>query len=113
MGQRLFAIDVLAVFHGRHGGHGVGVVRRADQHRVDLAGLLVEHRAEVPIAFGLREPVEHIRRPAVVNVAQGDDVLAGHVAQVAGRLAAGADRGDVQLAAGRDLCRGLPARAGE
>ena len=39
----------------------------------------------------------------LVHVAQGDDVFAEHVLEVGGRLSAGPDRGQVQLAAGRRM----------
>ncbi len=51
--QRLLAIDVLAQLHGRHRGHGMGVVGRGDQDRVDLAVHFVEHLAEIDVALGL------------------------------------------------------------
>ena len=48
-GQRLLAIDVLAHLDGRHRHDGVGVVRRAHDHGVDVL-LLVQHLAEVLVA---------------------------------------------------------------
>ena len=38
--------------------------------------------------------------PVLIDVAQGDDVLLGHVTQVARALAASADDGDVQAIVG-------------
>ena len=55
MGQRLLAIDVLAPLDRRHRRHRVGVVRRADDHRVDLVAHLLEHLAIVLVHLGLGE----------------------------------------------------------
>ena len=52
MGERLLAVDVLAQVECGLGDHGVRVVGRADDHRVDLPVQLVEHPAEVVV--GLR-----------------------------------------------------------
>jgi hypothetical protein len=81
----------------------VGVVRGGDHHRLDL-GLLFQHLAEIPPAFGLREPAEGSRRERVIDIAEGDDLLVGHVAEVGTAHAADADAGDAELAGGR---RGL------
>ena len=53
MRQRLLTVDVFAELHGGHGGHGMGVVRRADQHGVDLVAHFGEHDAEVLVPLRL------------------------------------------------------------
>ena len=53
--QRLLAVDVLAPFDRGHRRHGVGMVRRADDHRVDLVAHLVEHLAVVLVHLGVGE----------------------------------------------------------
>ena len=99
--QRLLAIDVFAQLHGRHRGHRVGIVGRADHHGVDLAVQLVEHLAEIDIPLSVRELPVRIFRPALVHVAQRHEVLAGQLAGVRLALTAGPDDGDVQLLVGR------------
>jgi hypothetical protein len=47
MRQRLLHKEVLLCLHRGHGGREMDVIRRGDEHRVDLAALLVEHLAEV------------------------------------------------------------------
>jgi hypothetical protein len=114
MGQGLLAIDVLAPLDGRHGRHGVRMVGRADDHRVDLVRHLVEHLAEVLIDLGVRE-LRDLRTLAAlgpqVHVAQGDDLraaVAGDRFDVAAAHAASADAGDVQSLTGRR--RALPSQ---
>ena len=101
--QRLFAIDVLAVLHRGNCDDGVVMVGRADDDGVDPLGDLVEHCAEVAKLLRLRVVGKHPRGVAPVHVAQGDDVVAGHAADVAPAHSADADAGDVQLLAGRRL----------
>ena len=106
VGHRLLDIDVLPGAEGRHRDRGVHVVGRGDHHRVDVLPLVQEHPIVAEL-LGLREGLEGARRLVRVDVAQGDDVLGGHVADHAAALAADADPGDVQLLAGR---RESPAR---
>ena len=107
VGQGLLAVDVLAPLDGRHRRHGVGVVGRADDHRVDLLVHLVEHLAEVLVHLGVRE-LRNRRALAMlrpqIDVAEGHDVGAlGDLVDVVTASPAGADRGDVQFLAGRRL----------
>ena len=93
--QRLLAEAVLAHPHGHQRGRGVGVVGRADGHRVDALAHLVEHLAEVGVALGLGKPLlAGVVQRAFVDVADGDHVagVAG-VARIARALAANADAG--------------------
>ena len=47
MGERFFAVDVLAQCHGEHGDGKVRMVWRGDDDRVDFVAHLVEHLAKV------------------------------------------------------------------
>ena len=47
--QRLLAVDVFAELQGRQGGKGVRVLGRADDHRVEVVGAIV-NPAEVAVA---------------------------------------------------------------
>ena len=96
VGQRLLAIDVFAQLQGRQGGEGVGVLGRAHDDRVELAGVVVE-LAEVATAARVR--VVH-RGPVdrrLEHVAERHDVLGGDSAQVGRTSAPDADHGDIQL----------------
>jgi hypothetical protein len=105
---------VLARLHRSQRDQGVPVVRRRDQHRVDVL-LLLEHHPVVLVHHRLRELLD---RPATlqrllggrafVEIDQGSDVVAlGHVQQVGGPHAVDvADDGHVDGVAG-----GLKSRA--
>ncbi len=105
--QRLLNVDVLAPLHGGHRNHGVQVVRRGDDHRVDVL-LLVEHLAEIRPLLRVGILLEDGGRVLGVHVAQGHDVLARALGDVVLPHAADADAGDVQL-----LARGRVARAAQ
>ena len=78
----------------------------ADDDRVDLAVHLIKHLAEIFELLGLGESFEGLCRVAVVNVAQGDDVLVGHAIDVGGAATTDADCSDVQLLVGLGrICR--------
>ena len=79
VGQRLFAVHVLAMLHGRNGRDRMVMIRSANHHGVDVFVHLVEHLAEVAEPFGLGMVLECPRGIAPVHVAEGDDVVAsGH-----------------------------------
>ena len=61
---------------------------------------LVEHLAEIDVPLGLRELLVRLVGPALVHVAQGHEVLAGHVVGVRPALPAGPDDGDAELLVG-------------
>ena len=103
MGQRLFAIDVEPAPQRPHDGNGVRVVGRRDDDGVEVL-LLVEQLAEVDVGLGLRKALGHLAQVQRVDVAQGDDVLAGQVVDVVGPLVGHADAGQVQLFVG-PACR--------
>src|SRR5262249_50211439 len=96
--QRLLAVDVLLELDGHHAGRGVRVVGSGDGDGVDGLAHLVEQLAEVGELRRLGEGLGHGIEPALVDVADGDDIadVAG-VLGVALALAADADAGDVQL----------------
>ena len=95
--QRFLAVDMLTAFDGCHGGHRVAVVRRRDDHSVDVRILLVQHFPEVFVLPGVRVASKRSRCVAPVHVAQGDNVLALECLQVPGPLTSHADARDVQL----------------
>ena len=101
-------VDVLAPLHAPHGRRGVHVIRRRDNHGVDVLGFLVEHLAEVAIGGGVRERLERLGGAPVVHVAQRDDVLGRRRRpDIARSLAARTDRGEVQLLVGGLVSSGL------
>ncbi|TXT58178.1 MAG: hypothetical protein BAJALOKI3v1_1400001 [Promethearchaeota archaeon] len=107
MGERLLAIHVFAHAEGHGRGRGVRMVGRRDEDAVDLALHLAKHRAEIGVAFGLGVRLGGLGEVPLVDVAEGDDVLAPHAAQVRTAPSGDADNGD-----GESAVRGLPGRAG-
>jgi len=108
--QGFLAIDMLAQAQGRGAGHGVLMVRGADDDGVDVA-LLVEHDAEILILGRVGEAPVGSGRPALIDIAQGNDVLGGrHTRQVGAAPAADADEGDIEPVIGpqppRLICPG-------
>ena len=99
--ERLLAVAVLAQLHGHDGRRGVGMVRRADHHRVDLAVHLVQHLAEVLVPLGRRELLKCLGRVGVIDVAQGHEVFTGHALDIVAPASGDADAGDIQLLMGR------------
>ncbi len=102
---------MLAHAHRHHAGRGVGVVGRADGHRVDLLAHILEHLAVVEVLLRLGILRAHLVEAFAVDVAKGDNltVLAG-VVGVAVSLAANADTGEADLFIGRQTWRGRRAR---
>ncbi len=76
MHQGFFNVDVLSHLHRRQGGDEVGVVRRGDQHRVDLTSHFIQHHPEIPKALGTGVFPETAGRAPIIDIAQGDDILA-------------------------------------
>jgi len=105
MGQRLFTVAVFAHPHGGHGGGGMDVIGRGDEHGVDLIAHLVQQLAKIAVLLGLGESFETAFRPALVHIAQGDDVFAGTIADVPGALPSHADAGNVQFFVRRAVLR--------
>ena len=96
-GERLFAIDVLAVLHAVQSYGRVHEVGNGDGAGVDVF-LLFEHRAKISVHRQLFEFLEIRGRAVLVDIAEGHDVFrTGRVVQVRATLAAAANRGDVQL----------------
>ena len=106
MRQRLLAIDMLAALDGLHRREGVVVIGRGDDDGVDLLHL-VEHLAVVGELLRLGILLEDAGGVALIHIAQRHDVLALHLAEVVGALAADADAGEVELLVGG----GRPAQA--
>jgi hypothetical protein len=101
MRQRLLAIDVLPHPHSRHGDHSVQVIRCGDDDRIDVF-LSFEHLAKIGVHGGLRESFEYPRGVSDIHVTERDDVFGlADVGDVRPAHASDADRGYVQLVAGR------------
>ena len=77
VGKRLFAVAMLAEFHGRHAGRGVRMIRRADDHGVNSIVNFVEHPAKVRVSFGPWVSLERLRRVFLIHVAQRHNILTG------------------------------------
>ena len=98
MRQRLLAVHVLAEPHGGDAGHGVRVIRRAHDHRVDLFVHLIQQFAEVVVRLGAWKLLGFLAQPPGVDVAQGHDIRElRDLIRVTRSLAADADAGDVDL----------------
>ena len=94
--QRFLTVDMLAQPDGHRGGGGMGVIRSGHDHRVDVLGLLFQHLAKVGILRRLGVTLEHMRRPAGIDVTKRDDVLAFAAVDIDLPLAAGTNRSDVE-----------------
>ena len=104
VGQRFFAINVLAALDGGHRRHGVTMVRRGDHDRINLLFHRIEQFAKIAELFGGGKFPERLGGLLGVHVAQRDDVvIGGDRINIAGAHAADANAGDVQLLAGRSL----------
>ena len=97
--ERLLNEDVLAVLDGSHGSREVRVVRRGNQHDVDLIGHLVEHDPEVLEARHVRVGGVGLGGPFVVNIAESDDLFFGGCAHGVTSHAADADDGAADFVA--------------
>ncbi len=75
MGQRFFAIDVLAHFDSSHSNNRMSMVRRSNNHRID-ALLFIQHPAEVVIFLGIGILFEHPCSIFIIHITEGDDILA-------------------------------------
>jgi hypothetical protein len=115
MGQWLFAVNVFAAAHGFEGDHGVGVIGRADHHGVESRAHLVEHDPIILEPPGLGILLKLFGGVIVVDVAEGDDVVAfgGHGIDVRAALAADADARHVDTGVGRRAFAGAQYSGGE
>ncbi len=116
VGERFFAIDMLAQLQGGQRGKGMGVFAGADNDRIELARMIVEF-PEIDEFARLRELLRGGGEGGLVHIAQRHDVLRAHGLQVSGAASARADNGDVEalvgialLRDGRHAQRGGPAR---
>ena len=98
--QRLLAVDVLAPPHRLHRDDGVRMVRRCDDHRIEV-GLAVEHLPVVCVDASGRELAKGARGKTEVGVAERRDVLAATTPNVGAPPAADPDSGDVERIARR------------
>ena len=98
VGERLFAVDMLAAVHRPVGDEGVRMIGGAADHRLDV--LLVEALPPVHVLLGAGELLRPKGQVLLVDVAQGDDVFLGEAVEVGFAPAPGADEGDIQLVAG-------------
>ena len=96
--ERLLAVDMLAAVHAPVGDEGVGMIRRAADHRLDV--LLVEELPPVHVLLGPGELLRPKSQVLFVHVAQGDNVLAGEAAEMGFAAAPRADEGNVELVTG-------------
>lgn len=101
--QWLLAVDVLPKPHRRHGSREVRVVRRRHEHGINAIRHLIEHLPEITEALCLRMLSEAVRRPSVIDVAQGDHILMRHAAQVGSALTTAANHRQPDPVVGRLL----------
>ena len=79
---------------------GMHMVRRADDDCIDLTIHLGEHAAIVTVFCRIRILLKRIGGSPLVDIAQRDDVLAGHFAQILRTTATGADDRNVEFLIG-------------
>ena len=87
-----------AVVQPGGGRDGVGVVRRADDERVEL--FAPDHPAKIGVALGPRETPGLVGEEVAVHVAQRDDVLAGDPVEVGLGPVGHTDDADIELFVG-------------
>ena len=102
--QRLLAVDVLAPPHRLHRDDGVRMVRRCDDHRIEVC-LAVEHLPVVCVDASGRELAKRACGEPQVGVAQRSDVLAATAPNIGAPPAADPDSGDVERIARRLYAR--------
>ena len=96
VGEGFFAVDVFFEVQGWHGGVGVGVLGGADDDGVVEVGVVVDF-TEVVELFGFGVFFGGFFQEGFVDIADGDDVLAGHLLEVVFAATADGDHGDVEL----------------
>ena len=82
VGQRLFAVDMLAAIHRPVGDEGVRMIGGAADHRLDV--LLVEALPPVHVLLGAGELLRRKGQVLLVHVAEGDDVFFGEAVEERG-----------------------------
>ena len=73
------------------------MIRRANDHGIDLSVHLIEHLSKIFIAFCLREAFEGRRGVRVVHIAQGHNIFTGHTIDISGAPPPHADAGNIKL----------------
>lgn len=104
--ERLLRVDMNAALHGRKRSCEMRVVRRRDDHGIDLLVHLVEHHAKVVKERLRRAPVLHVFCAMVsIYIAERHEVFlaAALFVRLLGNPSARADEGDIEFAV-----RGLP-----
>lgn len=100
VGEGLLAIDMLAGSDGVGRDDGMRMVGRTAHDGIRLGEHLVVHDAPVVVAFGIRITFKDGLCVLPVGIAQADDVLGLHLAEVGGTTATDTYTEDVQLVAG-------------
>ena len=118
MGQRLLREGGLAALDRADRRRGMVVVRRGDQHDVEILVALVEHLAIVVVDLRLglapmtfAELLHGAREGIVIDIDQGHEVLAQAAAEGVAAHAARANHGHAQLLV--VICVGQYCRGGE
>ncbi|OPZ96414.1 MAG: hypothetical protein BWY71_01937 [Planctomycetes bacterium ADurb.Bin412] len=74
VGQRLLAIHMQTPIHGPRGHKGMGMIRGAADHRIQI--LLLQAFPPIRIKLGIRELLRGYRQFLLVDIAQGRHILA-------------------------------------
>src|SRR5437867_10270983 len=96
MGQRFFAINVLAQLHRRENGEGMRVLSRGDEYRINVFTLIVKP-AEIHILSCFGMFLRGLVKVFLIYVTKGDDVFAADLLGVRATAAARADDGNVEF----------------
>jgi hypothetical protein len=75
VGNGLFHVNVLALFHGPRGDHGMGMLDRGYHNRIYLTVHLVEHLAKVLELSDLGQGLERLGQTTPVGITNGDQIL--------------------------------------
>ena len=99
--ERLLRVDMNTALHGSKRSGEMRVVRRRDDHCIDLLVHLVEHHAEVIVERLRSAPVLHVFCAMVsIYIAERDEVFlaAALLVGLLGNPSARADEGDIEFA---------------
>lgn len=106
-GERFLAIDMASAAQRRNRRHGVRVIRRGDDHGVNVP--LVKQPTEIGVRLRGGKFLLGRSQVMLIHVAQGNDVLAGHGGEIVVPLVRHADDAEVELLVGRQAPPGGPA----
>ena len=93
IGQRLFAVDVESPIHRPNGNEGVMMVRRADDHGVEV--FLVQALTPILVLLGFWELLSGSGESLGIDVAESDDVLLFQHVEMSRGSSPTADKGDI------------------